>query len=73
MNGWTPERRKRQGAAIHRWRPWERSAGPKTAAGKGRVARNAYTGATRPLLRELARASCASRGMFADRELLDFM
>src|SRR4029077_20046551 len=29
MNGWTAEQRKRQGAAIHRWKPWKRSTGPK--------------------------------------------
>ena len=44
MNGWTPERRARQAAAIRRWRPWEDSTGPRTAAGKARSARNAYTG-----------------------------
>lgn len=56
MKGWTAERRRRQAMTIHRWKPWERSTGPKTSEGKGRVARNAYRGATRPLLRELARA-----------------
>jgi hypothetical protein len=33
--------RKRQGAAIHRWKLWERSSGPKTIAGKVEVARTA--------------------------------
>jgi hypothetical protein len=56
MNGWTPDRRKRQGAAIKRWKPWELSTGPKTPEGKRRTARNAYNGAMRPRLRELARA-----------------
>jgi hypothetical protein len=37
MNGWTAERRTRQGAAIHRWKPWERSTGPKTTEGKARA------------------------------------
>ena len=54
-NGWTPERRAKQSAAIRRWRPWERSTGPRTAAGKARVARNAYKGGTREVLRLLAR------------------
>ena len=36
--------------------PWARSTGPKTTEGKAKVARNAYSGATRPLLRGLARA-----------------
>jgi hypothetical protein len=56
MNGWTAEPRKRQGAVIHRWEPWERSTGPRTAAGKARVPPQCYSGGTRPLLRELARA-----------------
>jgi hypothetical protein len=56
MNGWTPERRERQRGAIRQWKPWEGSTGPKTTEGKVKVARNAYSGATRPLLRELARA-----------------
>ena len=38
---WSPERRARQAAAIHRWQPWRRSTGPKTDAGKARVATNA--------------------------------
>jgi hypothetical protein len=40
-NGWTPERRAKQRAAIHRWRPWEKSTGPKTKDGKRTAARNA--------------------------------
>jgi hypothetical protein len=54
-NGWTLKRRARQAKLIHRWKPWERSTGPKTPAGKRRVSRNADKGSTRPLLRELAR------------------
>ncbi len=55
-NGWTEERRKRQKELIQRWRPWEKSTGPKSADGKARVARNAYKGGQRLALRELARA-----------------
>ena len=40
-NGWTPERRARQAALIRTFRPWERSTGPKTEAGKARSSRNA--------------------------------
>jgi hypothetical protein len=54
-NRWTLKRRERQAKLIHRWKPWERSTGPKTAAGKARVSRNAHKGGTRPLLRKLAR------------------
>ena len=55
-NGWTSERRERQSEMIKHWKPWERSTGPKSRAGKSRVARNAFKGGTRPLLRELARS-----------------
>jgi hypothetical protein len=54
-NGWTAERRARQSEAIRRWRPWERSTGPRTSEGKARVARNAFEGGWRQVLRELAR------------------
>ena len=40
-NGWTQERRTRQAEQILTWRPWERSTGPRTAAGKARSSRNA--------------------------------
>ena len=55
-NGWTPERRSRQAAAIRRWKPWERSSGPRTVEGKAIVSRNAFRGAVRPRLRALAKA-----------------
>jgi hypothetical protein len=51
--GWSSERRARQSAAIHKWRPWERSTGPKTSEGKARVARNAYKGGKREETRAL--------------------
>lgn len=54
-NGWTSERRARQAMLIRRWRPWERSTGPKTPQGEDKASRNAYKGGTRLLLRELAR------------------
>ena len=56
VNGWIPERRARQAELIRRWRPWEKSTGPKTEAGKAAVSQNAYKGRTWRLLRELARA-----------------
>ena len=43
-NGWTPERRARQAELIRTWRPWERSTGPHTDAGKVRTARNGDKG-----------------------------
>jgi hypothetical protein len=54
-NGWTSERRARQAALIHTWRPWEKTTGPKTPQGKAKASRNAYKGGTRAILRELAR------------------
>jgi hypothetical protein len=41
-NGWTHERKAKQRAAIYRWRPWDKSTGPKTEAGKRAVAGNAW-------------------------------
>lgn len=40
-SGWTPERRAKQAEAIHRWKPWEKSTGPRTAEGKARSSMNA--------------------------------
>lgn len=54
-NGWTPEGRARQAKLIRRWRPWEKSTGPKSEAGKVTVSQNAYKGGTWRLLRELVR------------------
>lgn len=35
---WTPERRKKQSEAVHRWKLWESSTGPRTPEGKARSA-----------------------------------
>src|SRR3977135_1344206 len=61
-NGWTPQRKARQAQLIKTWRPWERSTGPKTKAGKAIVGRNAWKGAERNTLRELARLLKNQRG-----------
>jgi hypothetical protein len=50
-HGWSNERRAKQAAAIRRWKPWLKSTGPISAAGKARVSTNAYKGAKRPRLR----------------------
>lgn len=55
-NGWTPERRARQAERIKMWKPWEHSTGPRTDAGKAAVARNAWKGGTRQMLRQMAQA-----------------
>ena len=47
MPRWTPETRLKQATAIRGWMPWTLSTGPVTAAGKARVARNAWKGGVR--------------------------
>ncbi|MDQ3562936.1 MAG: hypothetical protein M3436_01940 [Pseudomonadota bacterium] len=39
-----------------RWKPWEKSTGPKSEEGKAKVSQNGFKGGHRPMLRELARA-----------------
>lgn len=43
-SGWTPERRVKQAEAVRRWKPWEKSTGPRTEAGKARSSQNADKG-----------------------------
>ena len=38
--GWTPERRAQQAARARLMKPWRHSTGPRTEAGKARVAKN---------------------------------
>ncbi len=42
LNGWTPERKKRQAEMIKSWKPWEQSTGAKTTEGKDISKMNAY-------------------------------
>jgi hypothetical protein len=51
---WTQERKARQASLIQRWKPWERSTGPRTTEGKTRISRNAYKGSPRSMLRALS-------------------
>ena len=51
----TPEHRALRAKLIQRWKPWEKSTGPKSEEGKQRSAMRGYKGGTRDLLRELAR------------------
>lgn len=37
---WTQEQRQRQREAIARWKPWERSTGPRSLEGKAKAAAN---------------------------------
>jgi hypothetical protein len=55
MRHWTPEERSRQAALIRQWKPWERSTGPQTKQGKATVAKNAFKGEGRQILRMLAK------------------
>ena len=57
-----PEHRRLQAEAIRRWKPWEKSTGPRTVEGKARIARNGYKGGTRAMLRELAKWLRRRRG-----------
>ncbi len=54
-NGWTKERKAKQSIAITRWCPWKQSTGPRSAAGKARVSRNAYRGGIRAQWRQLSK------------------
>jgi hypothetical protein len=47
----TPEHRQLRAELIKRWRPWEKSTGPKTTEGKATVAQNGFRGNPRETLR----------------------
>jgi len=51
----TPEHRRLRAELIQRWKPWERSTGPRTAEGKATSSRNGYKGGERETLRTLAK------------------
>lgn len=52
----TEEHRELRRQMIQRWKPWEKSTGPKTAEGKQKSAKRGYKGAQRQQIREIARA-----------------
>ncbi len=52
----TPEHRQLRAKLIRRWKPWEKSTGPRSAEGKAKIAQNASKGGWRNVLRELSRA-----------------
>ncbi len=53
-NAWSAERRARQSEMIQQWKPWTKSTGPRTEAGKAKVSRNADKGLQLREMRELS-------------------
>ena len=63
----TPEHRRPQSEAIHRWRPWEQSTGPRSPEGKRRSSQNAYKGSKPKTARACGfNRSAAAHGPNAD-------
>jgi len=54
MRHWTQAERAKQSRLIQNWKPWNKSTGPRSAAGKVIVSTNPFKGGTRPMLREMA-------------------
>ena len=52
----TPEHRALRAELIRKWKPWEKSTGPKSPEGKARSAMRGYKGGTRGVLREMSKA-----------------
>ena len=51
----TPEHRALRSQLIRKWKPWEKSTGPKSEGGKAKVSQNANKGRHREVLRGLSR------------------
>ena len=68
---WTQEQRQLQREAIHKWKPWERSTGPRSPDGKRKASRNAWSGGHRATLREVIKM--VRRQVGAARETLNGM
>jgi hypothetical protein len=62
----TPEHRALKAALIKRWKPWEKSTGPKSPEGKSRSAMRGFKGGIRPLMRELCRALMEQERQYFD-------
>ena len=56
---WTEERRQEQRDRINAVKPWLKSTGAKTAAGKATVSRNAYKGGIASNINELVKQANA--------------
>lgn len=51
----TEEHRRLRAELIRKWKPWEKSTGPKSKEGKAQVSRNAWKGGHRAVARMLAK------------------
>lgn len=54
MRHWTTEEREKQSQLIQNWKPWQRSTGARTQAGKVISSKNAYKGGSRSLMKVIA-------------------
>ena len=67
-NGWSAERRAKHAAAIRKWKPWEKSTGPRTKEGKARVAQNAHKHGRRSAQRRKFTAGLRHLNAMLDRQ-----
>lgn len=51
---WTIEQKEKQRQAIKKWKPREKSTGAKIPEGKVMVAKSAYKGGYRPMIKEFS-------------------
>lgn len=54
---------------IKKWKPWEKSTGPRTPEGKAKAAKNAYKGGINQELRQLAKLLRESKRIIAEFQL----
>lgn len=65
---WTDEEKQKQRDAIRRWKPWEKSTGPKTDAGKKQSRENALKHGSRA-----AHMAALRLGLKANRDFLAYI
>ena len=63
---WTLQQRTEQSIKIQEWQPWQHSTGAKSAAGKAKVSKNAYTSSFRQRQRFLGQWLLHKRYCTAD-------
>lgn len=69
-SGWSDARRAKHAAAIRNWKPWAKSTGPRTSAGKARAAQNAYKHGGRATETRLMHQALAAQNHFRRGALL---